>query len=115
MQVAAWQQELVADYGGAAASEVDGSAGGVPNWGLGDSGGVRPQAPSHLTRWGVSSEQDAEWQALLTAQQVRKQCANNAHTHSQCKHCKRGGNALKLDLMTMIEVQWLRGASSIML
>jgi len=61
----------VADYGGTPASEVDGPAGGVPNWGVGDNGAVRPQAPSHLTRWGVSSEQDAEWQALLTAQQVR--------------------------------------------
>jgi len=60
----------VADYGGTPALEADGPAGGVPNWGTGDSGAVRPQAPSHLTRWGVSSEQDAEWQALLTAQQV---------------------------------------------
>ena len=69
-QVAAWQQELVADYGGTPASEADGSAGGVANWGMGDSGAVRPQAPANLTRGGVSSEQDAEWQALLTAQQV---------------------------------------------
>ncbi len=70
-QVAAWQQELVADYSGSAPAEGEGSAGGVPNPPLGHlPGGARPPAPPHLTRWGVSSEQDAEWQALLTAQQV---------------------------------------------
>lgn len=70
--MAAWQQELVADYGGGAAPEATGAAGGVGSpWALDTDGVVRPQVPSHLTRWGVSSEQDAEWQALLTAQQVR--------------------------------------------